>query len=49
MNPAKEKKRLLKVSPDLHKKLKMKALIEDKKLEDVVDEVIKKGLEGVEK
>ena len=39
----------VKIDKDLHKELKRKALNEDKKLEVVVKEVVKKGLEAEKK
>ena len=39
----------IRIDKGLHKELKKKALNEDKKLETVVEEVVKKGLEAEKK
>ena len=43
------KKITVKVDRNLHKKIKVKAVLDDVQIEDLIDELLKKGLEATEK
>lgn len=43
------KKTTVKVDRDIHTQLRIKAAKEGKRVEEVVDEILKKGLEAIEK
>ncbi len=49
METTNERKRTVKVANSLHKELKKKAAEQEKKLEEIVDEMLRKGLETAEK